>query len=674
MLKKLLIFRVLAGHCQLLFIPMMAVFYSGSNWADQSTIEEDFFAELPVVLSASRLSQPLSEAPNAMTVIDREMIEASGFRTIADLFRLVPGMYVANASGWRQVVAYHGTTDDYARRMQVLVDGRSVFMPPLGAVSWADLPLQMDDIERIEVIRGPAAASHGGNSTQGVINIFTRDAGDIHGFKASVSKGNGGIEDAAVSIGMPGERFDYRISAGYRSDHGYDAVKVPTDNKPLNYDSHKTRLFNLRANFRPNLTDSFDVQAGYTSGSRGSGHQVTDTEPTHEIFTQENFTQLTWIHGMEGGDELKLQYYHIYQDILNKIPQSTSFPAYSDNATNTRDDWELQHTLHTSPENRLVWGASTRRDWTRADHQFLEEQNLKQYTLFAHDEWRFSPRWLLNVGAMQEDNGLGEKNISPRMALVHKLTEKQSLRIGISKAYRNPSVYEERGYYHFPEVPLEGTSLTLLQASGGLKPESILSHEAGYLGEFPEYGLSVDVRIYHDQLRDILFAFPSGNFNLAPLASIPINDIGNKFDAQHRGLELTTKHHWGNRNLLTFNYAWQLLSSPFVPSATGSRYSETMPRNMISALYSTTGNNGLSFSLGYYQQDAVLPIDRPDYDRQQLTRRVDVKLAKKFKLGHAESEGEIAWVVQGLFDGQHIEYEDSNVFNRRTYLTATLTY
>ena len=673
MQKKSVANKIIGVQIWLILMPVMTVFFLGMTWARDHSIEEDYFAELPVVLSASRLAQPLSEAPNAMTVIDRKMIEASGFRTVADLFRMVPGMYVAYATGWRQVVAYHGTTDDYARRMQVLVDGRSVFMPPLGAVAWENLPLQIDDIERIEVIRGPAAASHGGNSTQGVINIFTREAGDVRGFKASVSKGNGGIADASVSFGMPGEKFDYRISAGYRSDHGYDAIKVPTDNKPLHYDSHKTRLFNLRASFHPSSSDSLDIQTGYTSGSRGSGHQVTDTEPAHDRFTLENFAQLTWLHSMEGGDELKLQYYHIYQDLLNEIPDpaSPAIPAYTDNATNTRDNWELQHTLHTSPENRLVWGASTRHDWTRADHQFLEEQNLNQYTLFAHDEWRFSPQWLLNVGAMQEDNGMGEKKVSPRMALIQKLTDNQSLRIGISKAHRNPSVYEERGNFHAPETILTlGQTYTILVASGDLKPESVLSREIGYVGEFSEYGLSVDARLYHDQLRDIMFTFESTNLNVA---GDPIYDIGNLFDAEHKGFELTTKHHWGDSNLLTFNYAWQLLSSPFIPSATGSRYSETMPRNMISALYSTAVDNGLAFSLGYYQQDAMLPLDRPDYDRQQLTRRVDVKLAKNFKLGR-EAEGELAWVVQGLFDGKHIEYEDANVFNRRTYLTATINY
>ena len=93
--------------------------------------EQDYLQEFPVVLSASRLSQPLSEAPNAVPVIDREMIKASGFRNIADLFRLVPGMFVGYENGHFPIIAYHGSIEQYSHRMQVLVDGRSVISPAI---------------------------------------------------------------------------------------------------------------------------------------------------------------------------------------------------------------------------------------------------------------------------------------------------------------------------------------------------------------------------------------------------------------------------------------------------------------------------------------------------------------------------------------------------------------
>lgn len=180
---------------------VLAAIACESAWAAISQDEQSFFQDIPIVLSASRLSQPVSDAPNAMTVIDREMIEASGFRSLPDLFRLVPGMFVGSYNGYTPIVAYHGTFDQYSRRMQVLVDGRSVYLPPFSYVNWEDIPLHIADIERIEVIRGTAAASHGANSSQGVINIITRDASAVHGASVSVLKGNGGISEIATHLG-----------------------------------------------------------------------------------------------------------------------------------------------------------------------------------------------------------------------------------------------------------------------------------------------------------------------------------------------------------------------------------------------------------------------------------------------------------------------------------------
>jgi iron complex outermembrane receptor protein len=129
-------------------------------------------------LSASRLSQPINEAPAAVTVIDKQMIKDSGAWDLSEIFRLVPGMYVAyHADPYfsaDSTVAYHGmVTTTTSDRMQVLIDGRSVYSGLFGGVNWSDLPIVLADIERIEVIRGPDSASYGANSYLGVINIIT---------------------------------------------------------------------------------------------------------------------------------------------------------------------------------------------------------------------------------------------------------------------------------------------------------------------------------------------------------------------------------------------------------------------------------------------------------------------------------------------------------------------
>ena len=231
--------------------------------ADDVSSEQAYLQDFPVVLSASRLSQPLSEAPNAMTVIDRGMIKASGFRTIADLFRLVPGMYVGSLNGHTPIVGYHGSTEEYSRRMQVLIDGRSVYMPPFSMVDWEDIPLQIDDIERIEVVRGPAAASYGANSLQGVINIITRDAASANTFEISVNKGSEGIADVAARMGRAGENLDYRITLAHREDKGYGSYILN--------DSKTTNQLNFRSNFHPAGSDSVDFQMGYSDSTRGLG-------------------------------------------------------------------------------------------------------------------------------------------------------------------------------------------------------------------------------------------------------------------------------------------------------------------------------------------------------------------------------------------------------------------
>ena len=185
--------------------------------------EDDFLSQLPIVLSATRLSQALSDTPAAMTLIDREMIRDSGAWDIADLFRLVPGMYVAYNVDKEvvpgSVVSYHGLADPYAKRMQIQIDGRSVYTPLFGGPIWSNIPLALDDIERVEVVRGPSAATYGANSFLGVINIITRHPSETQGTLVSLSTGKLG-NDATLRYGGKSEQADYRLTVQRRDDNG----------------------------------------------------------------------------------------------------------------------------------------------------------------------------------------------------------------------------------------------------------------------------------------------------------------------------------------------------------------------------------------------------------------------------------------------------------------------
>ncbi|HQV22505.1 MAG TPA: TonB-dependent receptor plug domain-containing protein, partial [Agitococcus sp.] len=208
-MKKLLLLSVVSVSV----VPSVVIAQEDIAFGDQ---------DMPVVLSATRLKQAIADAPASITLIDRQMIDQSGAREIPDLLRLVPGMVVGYEKGWDAFVSYHGTSADMARRMQVLIDGRSVFQPSLAFVDWIGLPLELDDIDRIEVIRGPNAAAYGANSFLAVVNIITRNPADLPKVRAYTRQGGQGINDNYVSTAGVRNQLSWRLTANSRADSGFD--------------------------------------------------------------------------------------------------------------------------------------------------------------------------------------------------------------------------------------------------------------------------------------------------------------------------------------------------------------------------------------------------------------------------------------------------------------------
>jgi len=161
----------------------------GSTAASDQSLDQLLNDDFPVVLSATRLKQPKSETPAAVTVIDQQTIEQLGARSIAEVLRLVPGLYVGYERGHSPEVGYHALASENSRHLQVLVDGRSIYQPALARILWEDLPLSIEKISRIEVIRGPNTAMYGANSYLAVINIITFHPEDQLGGQASITEG-----------------------------------------------------------------------------------------------------------------------------------------------------------------------------------------------------------------------------------------------------------------------------------------------------------------------------------------------------------------------------------------------------------------------------------------------------------------------------------------------------
>lgn len=659
--------------------------------------EQSFIGDVPVVLSASRLRQTLSEAPNAMTVIDRTMIKTSGFRTIPDLLKLVPGMYVSYYKGNLAIVAYHGATDAASRRMQVMIDGRSVYLPPNNMVDWANLPITIDDIERIEVIRGPAAASYGANSAQGVINIITVDAGGMAGKSVSVTHGTKGINDATVHFGHRSEMFDYRMSLGYTADNGYDNLgtnpnAIPPSNTSLlnnSNDSHQARLANYRGNYHPNMADNFDLQLGFNHGVQGNGFSDknptpsnpagTNGNPFHDVISNSSFMQLGWTRLLENSSEFSLRYYHIQQNQHETLPVYL-FGVYFPNSVaktmaTVRDQIEAQHTVSISTSNRLVYGANYQKnsvDWqslmSPLSLYIKSSSTTENIQMFANDEWRMSPRLLLNIGGLFEKEDAGHKNLSPRASLSFHLTPQHTFRTGISVAYRAPALNESNYPLISPGALITPWPTT---TSPNLMPEKLVSREIGYIEKFPEQESQLDLRLYSD-------TFSNGIFwdNAA-------SRFVNKLSAEYHGLEATLKKSWDDSSNMTVNFSHaQASSNGPALAAAGDTYlasaapwtndflSASVPKDSASLLYSMRLHGSYSLSASYYFQGALQPADRSAIDYQPAQHRVDVRIARTFH-GFGSVKGEVAGVVQNLFQTDYTEYLATGLFNRRAFITLT---
>lgn len=675
----------------------------GSVSAADYPNEQDYLQELPIVLSASRLSQPISETPNAMTVIDRNMIVASGARNIADAFKLVPGMYVGYYNGHTPIVSYRGNTDAYSRRMQVLVDDRSIYLPFFGEVDWAELPIDIADIERIEVVRGPSAASHGSNSVQGVINIITHQASGIPKTQVSVSRGDAGISDISARLGSIGENWDYRVTLASHADNGFDNMFTNIGNNPLMTlnDSSAKQLINTRINYRPSGSDSLDFQFGYSDTSRQLGDSPAAATAKAMSTTLRNqktlsdFQQISWLHTIQQNNDIQFSYYHIGRNTkddryspINAYSPTTRY-LFAEDAVIHRHDLELQHTLHTSTDNRVVWGMGARRDSATVPSMLPTPTTWREYRLFAHDEWRITPSDLINIGAMVEKNAQGKVRTSPRVSYNHHLSKRHTLRASLSVAYRNPEMVEELGNHSIAlSPPLKGRSVWRdILSRGKLSPEHTLSREVGYIGQLDDAGSTLDVRAFHDQISDIIWVDP-----IPDAASIlgQSNNFKSDFNATYTGLEGTLNYKLGARSNLTVNYAHQVASARATvkptaltlarlqQSADGMR--DTVPLNSASFLLSHDFSGGTQLGMGFYHIDPVRIKDggTTAIPMQPLTRYLDLRIAQRFGGWRSKKEGagggEIALVVQNALNDHFTDYNQNIVGKRRAYLTATLGF
>jgi len=659
--------------------------------------ENDFFADLPVVLSVSRLAQPLRDAPGAVTAIDAEMIRASGARDLADLLRLVPGFQVAYQANKKvngaPLAVYHGMTSDTPAGLQILIDGRSQYSPMFfGGVSWNTVDVALADIERIEVIRGSNSAAFGSNAFLGVINIVTYHASQVPSATLAVGQGSQGVADRFARVGTTFGAASVRLSVERKADNGLRNFN----------DSRITRRWNLRGDMPLTSVDQLQVHAGVATVGVGMGEAGSLDDPARERGLQARHVQAQWRHALGQGEDVALRVYRAWEESddaysTDPFPISSTIvvpPVFIDYRVHARrDDVEFQHVVAPSFSSRLVWGVGWRADAVQSAQFYATDswQTQSIDRLFGNLEWRPAGNWVTNVGATWEHNSLSGTALAPRAMLNYHADAAQTLRIGVSRAQRIPTLFEARvnERYATPLLPLP---LDIRRVSSGpLEPEKITSQEVGYLGDFKPWRLFADVRVFRERVEDriapinkALFApdcevFEEPPFNPPAGHCGGASDYDNMQDLRIRGVEYQLKWSPHETTALIFNQAHlRIVSNAWEDKgAQEIHMNESAPRRASTIVWRQRLPRGLDFFLAYYH---ATPFRWTPRTKVLEYHRLDWRVAYAFHVGGAK--GELAYAVQG--DGsRHGEWVSDQVGARearnqwlypRGFLTLRLEY
>ncbi|MEQ1593335.1 MAG: TonB-dependent receptor [Thiobacillaceae bacterium] len=620
--------------------------------------ETDFLDDVPVVLSASRLSQPVSDAPASVSVIDQDMIRASGFRDIPDLLRLVPGFSVAYTRENNWAVGYHGVADSFSRRFQVLVDGRSIYNPAYGSVNWSELPLVVDDIERIEVVRGPNAATFGANAFFAVINIITKDASQTPGAFVSLQYGEQGMSGATVRYGGSKDDLRYRMTFSTQSRDRFE-TNVRDNNQPeALYEQTQTSVLNGRADYRLSATDEFSAQFGLSGGDWQGGALQHPEEP-HQQDASAQFAQFKFRRAFNSDDEWMVQAYYSRNDL--QAPYVIPFPPFGFleagvDLLQTRTNLEFQMNRRLAPNWRMSLGAEWQAESATSKRYFNTTESMDGALArsFFNLEWRARPDWLIQGGAMLEHHYFTGTDLSPRIAVNYTLADGHTLRLNVSRAYRSPTFFEQKGNLAYSTTT--GTVLVqrILPALTSLRPERILSRELGYVGHVAPWGLQWDVKLFRDTVDDTLDSVGSPS------------RFTNHGSFQIQGGDMQAS--WQPTSALRINTQFARVLIEIEPGLNRD-IAQSAPRNLVSLLARYELGSGWTASAGAYRSGRMKWLSEGDIT--QAYTRWDARLARHWKWQGREVE---AAVVGQNLGADYTEFRDTNIFSHRVYGSLSLAW
>jgi len=666
-----MVFKIIKKNTPLLLCPA-ALVISAVALGDSMVTEGDLLVDIQRHNSVTHMDQTLPETPASVTIIDRRMIDASPAVDVVDLLRMVPGLqtYFVNAN--RPGVTYHTLGNSYPRRLEVKVDGRSVYESLFSSVEWTTLGVDLADIDHIEVVRGANAPADGSNAFLASINIITRSPLIDSGWNLRGEGGSNSIRNGSLSYAGAAEELNYRARLSYRSNEGFDNF----DNLILD-DGAETITLSFKGLWTPSASDSLELKFGVSDSDIGVGKR--DSIPRKLDY---QYQHLQWDHLTEKGNKYQFIAYHNLLEItdydeplgfhkaLAELPDSPSKTALlqlpdkliidgESNGESERWDTEFRTLFNQWDDFRAVTGIGLRFDRVKSEDFFDSQDGISKtsFRAYANFQWTASDRNVLNGGVIREHDD-SETFSSFRVASNFQLADNQTLRLAFNRGYRAPTLLEsnQTTYIRYNEdMILDGS----IVSDPDINPEQLTSTEIGYMGSFLNASLSIDLRIFNEKLRDVIgerreqYADLDGQIN--------IRDNTESIDVQ--GAEWQAQYRPNNNFLVNANYSYvksggqQLWrSTPFVEYRDLERHT---PGHSAGLLINYVTDDRLSLSTMVNYQSGMR---HPQGSVLDNYTRVDLKAAKKFDLNNTDME--VSFTVQNA-GSDYFEFYEINAFKTR---------
>jgi len=531
--------------------------------------EDDLLVEIPMVQGPTHMTQTLAQTPASVTILDRQTIQASAAVGVIDLFRLVPGFQTYFVDGSRMGTTYHALGDEYPRRLEIKVDGRSVYESIFSAVDWSVIGVTLDDIEYVEIVRGANASADGSNAFLASINIVTRSPLADSGWSINSQLGTGDVRNANLAYTGTLGPVNHRTTLSIRSNDGFDD-SFDQGAPVIAEDSSENFSGTFRGLWTPNASDSLEFQAGISESNLGIGERDYIKRKVSYKYQYVNWSRL-----MSSGSKLQMLLYHNDMDTIDQVAplflsEALGIPDTSpnwplpglpdklvvdetDRSESERWDLELRGILNPLENLRAVTGVAVRHDRVQGQELFDRPDSLSEtsHRAYTNLEWTSSDRLVINAGLVLEKKDSADSYFSYRLAGNYQLHPEHIVRVAFNRSFRSPTLLEsqQQQFVRYNENIILDASVI---SDADINNERLRSLEVGYLGYLFDRTLSFDMRLFREQLTDVISERRSSYPDLDNFVNI--RDNTDKFNVD--GFEIQTHYRPNDRFLLRGHYSY----------------------------------------------------------------------------------------------------------------------